>query len=204
MSEETIAPPRVRRAAEAKLPTEYGEFRLFGYVSEATGEEYAALVHGTIDPASSTLVRIHSQCLTGDVFHSIRCDCRKQIEAALLTIAQNGSGVLLYQVQEGRGIGLINKIRAYGLQDRGADTVEANLLLGLDVDARDYSECAEILKDMGVQRARMMSNNPDKLAALEQAGIVVEERVALDLTLSDAAARYVQTKRDKLGHLIED
>lgn len=204
MSEEAVSLSKVRRAAEAKLPTEYGEFRLFGYVSEASGEEYAALVHGKIDPRTSTLIRIHSQCLTGDVFHSTRCDCREQLEAALRMIAKNGQGVLLYQVQEGRGIGLINKIRAYSLQDQGADTVEANLQLGLDADARDYAECAEILKDLGVRRARMMSNNPEKLAALEQAGIAIDERVALDLTLSDAAARYVRTKREKLGHLVED
>lgn len=196
--------PAVRRAAEAMLPTEYGEFRLFGYVSESSGEEYAALVHGQIEHEVSVLVRIHSQCLTGDVFHSTRCDCRKQLEAALRMIAANGCGVLLYQVQEGRGIGLINKIRAYSLQDDGADTVEANLQLGLDVDARDYSECAEILKDLGVRRARMMSNNPEKLAALEQAGIAVEERIALDFSLSDAASRYVQTKREKLGHLSKE
>src|SRR5215467_4042467 len=167
----------VIRQAEANLPTEFGDFRIIGFTSVADGEEFVVLTKGDLDDKKPILVRIHSQCMTGDVFHSVKCDCRQQLHAALRTINENGRGVLIYQAQEGRGIGIINKIRAYALQDQGVDTVEANLQLGFGADERDYDLCADILTQLGVKKVRMMSNNPDKIAALENAGIQVTERV---------------------------
>jgi len=190
------------RHAEANLPTEFGDFRIIGFTSAADGEEFVVLTQGDIADNLPVLVRIHSQCMTGDVFHSIKCDCRQQLHAALRTINENGRGILIYQAQEGRGIGIINKIRAYALQDQGVDTVEANLQLGFGADERDYDLCAEILTQLGVKKVRMMSNNPDKIAALQQAGIQVTERVPLEIDPSDHAADYLRIKKEKMGHLL--
>lgn len=199
------APPySVELVAEANLPTEIGHFRIAGFRSLKSGEEFVALLKGHIGAgAKPTLVRIHSQCLTGDVFHSIKCDCGKQLQAAMEMIEQEGHGVIIYQPQEGRGIGIVNKIRAYALQDQGADTVEANLQLGFEADGRSYHECAEILKILGIQQVRLMSNNPDKVAGLEEAGLSVVERVPVEIDLEDAPAKeYLKTKKEKMGHLL--
>jgi 3,4-dihydroxy 2-butanone 4-phosphate synthase/GTP cyclohydrolase II len=194
----------VRRVAEARLPTEYGEFRILGYVSLISNEEFIVLVKGEVSGEAPALVRIHSQCLTGDVFCSIKCDCRRQLLAAMERITREGRGVIVYQQQEGRGIGIINKIRAYALQDDGADTIEANELLGLDVDARSYSQCVEIFVDLGLKHVRVLSNNPEKLRALEDGGLTVVERVPLEIRSTPASHRYLQTKKERLGHLLEE
>jgi 3,4-dihydroxy 2-butanone 4-phosphate synthase/GTP cyclohydrolase II len=194
-------PRTVERIAEAMLPTEYGDFRIIGYRSTASGEEYVALAKGELTPDESTLVRIHSQCLTGDVFHSLRCDCGQQLQRALEQVEEAGRGVVVYQQQEGRGIGLLNKIRAYALQDQGRDTVEANLELGFAADERSYQECAEILIELGLCRVIVMSNNPDKIRALEEAGLEVVDRVQLEIAPHDSFANYLKTKREKMGHL---
>ena len=169
----------VERAAEASLPTKFGEFRIIGYRSLASDEEFVVLTRGVFNSESPALVRIHSQCLTGDVFGSIKCDCGQQLEAAMKLIAEEGSGAIVYQQQEGRGIGIINNIRAYALQDIGADTIEANERLGLDVDLRRYEQCAEILLDLGLTGVRLMSNNPEKIRAVRNNGLEVMERVPL-------------------------
>jgi len=198
------APPSagdVELLGEASLPTEHGDFRILGFRSRLDGEELVALVHGRLAPDEPTLVRIHSQCLTGDVFGSVRCDCGRQLEAALAEISSAGSGVVVYQQKEGRGIGIVNKIRAYALQDRGLDTVEANVELGFAPDERSYEACARVLELLGVRRVRMMSNNPDKLRALEEAGLEVVERVSLRIAHDDRFAGYLRTKCDKMGHL---
>lgn len=202
IKEEAPVSPGVIKQAEANLPTEFGEFRLIGFTSPANNEEFVVLTRGEIASSEPVLVRIHSQCLTGDVFHSLKCDCRQQLHAALRAINEDGRGLLIYQAQEGRGIGIINKIRAYALQDEGVDTVEANLRLGFGADERDYQRCAEILTQLGVQRVRLMSNNPDKIAALEQAGIKVIERVPLKIEPSDYATEYLRIKKEKMGHLL--
>ena len=194
--------PSVERIAEAWLPTERARFRIVGYRSRKLGEEYVALVLGSPRPSVPCLVRIHSQCMTGDIFGSVRCDCGRQLDAALDEIVRAGEGVVVYQQQEGRGIGILDKIRAYALQDLGLDTVEANLALGLAVDARTYAECAAVLCDLGVARVRLMSDNPEKLRALEAAGLEIAERVALRVAPHDGFTRYLETKREKLGHLI--
>jgi GTP cyclohydrolase II len=196
------APLTVERVAEAKLPTEFGEFRIFGYRSTTSDEEFVALAKGELTADEPTLVRIHSQCLTGDVFHSLRCDCGRQLQSALELIETTGRGVIVYQQQEGRGIGIVNKIRAYTLQDEGQDTVEANLSLGFAVDHRAYHQCAEILFDLGLCKVRVMSNNPEKLKALEAAGLQIVGRVQLDVEPHDTFAHYLKTKREKMGHLI--
>lgn len=193
----------IERVATARLPTEYGEFRISGYRSLTSGEEFVALVRGELRAERPTLVRIHSQCLTGDVFGSVKCDCGRQLQAALRLIAAEGCGVIVYQQQEGRGIGIINKIRAYALQDAGADTIEANERLGLGVDLRQYEQCAEILLDLGLGRVRVLSNNPEKLRVLKAAGLEVVARVALELPPTDAASDYLRTKKEKMGHLLE-
>jgi len=193
----------VERIADAVLPTEHGKFRIVGYRSRATGEEFVALVKGTLTREEPTLVRIHSQCLTGDVFHSLRCDCGRQLAAALELVELEGRGVILYQQQEGRGIGIVNKIRAYAEQDAGLDTVDANLALGFAADARSYDECAAVLCDLGLQRVRVMSNNPEKLKALEDNGFEIVERVELHVEPHDGFAFYLATKRDRMGHLID-
>ena len=193
----------VHRVAEAQLPTEFGEFRLLGYRSLNSSEEFVALVLGKLHHDRAALARIHSQCLTGDVFGSTRCDCGRQFRAAMQMIGCEGHGAIVYQQQEGRGIGILNKIRAYALQDQGADTVEANQRLGLPVDRRCYRQCAEILQDLDVARVRLMSNNPQKFQALEEVGLDVVERVSLPVTPPDAALHYLRTKKEKLGHLLE-
>jgi len=189
-------------AAEAKLPTKFGEFRIIGYRSLVSDEEFVVLTRGIFKPESPVLVRIHSQCLTGDVFGSIKCDCGQQFEAAVKLIAEEGCGAIVYQQQEGRGIGIINKIRAYALQDNGADTIEANERLDLDVDLRRYEQCAEILLDLGLKRVRLMSNNPEKIRALRSCGLEVVERVPLSIEYHQNLTRYLKTKRDEMGHLI--
>jgi 3,4-dihydroxy 2-butanone 4-phosphate synthase/GTP cyclohydrolase II len=193
----------VRRVAEARLPTEFGEFRIIGYRSLDSPEEFIALTAGVLRPNRASLVRIHSQCMTGDVFGSTRCDCGRQLREALRLIAAEGHGAIIYQQQEGRGIGIINKIRAYALQDEGADTVEANVLLGLAVDGRRYEQCAEIIRDLGLSKVRVLSNNPAKIHALQECGLDVVERVALEVRPAEAAMPYLRTKKEKMGHLID-
>ncbi len=192
----------VEQVANAKLPTEFGEFRIAGYRSLISDEEFVVIYKGEMDGDTPTLVRIHSQCLTGDVFGSIKCDCGPQLHAAMRMIEAEGRGAIVYQQQEGRGIGILNKIRAYALQDEGADTVEANEDLGFAVDARDYQQCAEILSDLGLSKIKVISNNPDKLAALERAGLQVVERIPIEIDAEEPAAHYLQTKKEKMGHFL--
>jgi GTP cyclohydrolase II len=190
---------RVARLAETVLPTRFGQFRCIVYQG---GKEHLALTVGALDPERAVLIRLHSECLTGDVFGSQRCDCGEQLEASLRYLQERGSGVLLYLRQEGRGIGLANKIRAYALQEQGYDTVDANLALGLPADGRDYGEAAAMLRDLGVQRVRLLTNNPAKIAGLERCGIAVVERLPLQVLPNSANARYLRTKREKLGHIL--
>ena len=190
----------VRRVASAALPTENGEFRVIAYESVIDGETHIALVKGDIGDGANVLVRVHSRCLTGDVFHSARCDCGPQLDAALERIAAEGRGVLLYLNQEGRGIGLANKIRAYELQDQGFDTVEANERLGFKADQRDYGIGVQILKDLGVRTMRLLSNNPRKLVGLEGYQLSVVDWIPLEIPASEHTRRYLKTKKDKLGH----
>lgn len=192
----------VEKVAMANLPTQFGEFKIAGYRSLTSSEEFVVLIKGEMNPKVPTLVRIHSQCLTGDVFGSIKCDCGPQLHKAMELIQNEGVGAIVYQQQEGRGIGIINKIRAYALQDKGADTVEANEKLGFVVDARQYQQCAEILFDLGLCKVRVMSNNPDKIQALEEAGLQVVERVPIEVEAEKPAAHYLKTKKEKLGHLL--
>jgi 3,4-dihydroxy 2-butanone 4-phosphate synthase / GTP cyclohydrolase II len=196
MNTETL----VKRAASAALPTEHGEFRVIAYESGIDGETHVALVKGDIGDGENVLVRVHSKCLTGDVFHSARCDCGPQLDAAMQRIAEQGRGVLLYLNQEGRGIGLANKIRAYELQDQGLDTVEANERLGFKADQRDYGIGVQILKDLGVKSMRLLSNNPRKLVGLEGYGLSVAEWLPLEIPASEFTKRYLTTKKLKLGH----
>ncbi len=193
----------VERVAGPVLPTEYGEFRIFGYRNTVTGEEHVALVMGEIRQEEPVLVRVHSQCLTGDVFHSARCDCGIQLDTALRRIGEAGTGVLLYLLQEGRGIGLLNKLRAYELQDEGQDTVEANVHLGFPPDPRDYGTGAQILLDLGVRRMRLMTNNPRKYAALRGFELEIVERVSLEVAPTRYTRLYLETKKQKLGHLLK-
>ncbi len=193
----------VLKAAEADFPTRFGHFRIHGFVTETpTGtEEAVVLTMGDLAGAPPVL-RIHSQCMTGDVFHSLRCDCRAQLELALQRVAGERRGLIIYEQKEGRGIGIINKLRAYQLQDAGADTVEANEALGFDADLRDYEFPAAILNALGIPAVRLMSNNPEKIAALEKAGVRVTERVPCVAEAMDSTQEYLRTKRDKLGHLL--
>jgi 3,4-dihydroxy 2-butanone 4-phosphate synthase / GTP cyclohydrolase II len=193
----------VERVAEARLPTETGDFKIAGYRSKTTGEEFVVLFKGEMRPEVPTLVRIHSQCLTGDVFGSTKCDCGPQLKLAMQMIEQAGRGAIVYQQQEGRGIGIINKIRAYALQDEGSDTVEANEQLGFAVDLREYRQCAEILFDMGLCQVRVLSNNPLKIKALEEAGLEVIERVSIEVETPESAGHYLRTKKEKMGHLLK-
>ena len=193
----------VERVSVARLPTEIGDFKIAGYRSRTSDEEFVALFKGEIEPEVPTLARIHSQCLTGDVFGSKKCDCGPQLRRAMEMIEAERRGAIVYQLQEGRGIGIINKIRAYALQDEGADTVEANERLGFAVDLREYRQCAEILFDLGLCKVRVMSNNPLKLRAMEEAGLRVVERVALEVSAADPAMHYLRTKKAKMGHLLE-
>jgi GTP cyclohydrolase II len=205
-----VAIQLVRQVASAEFPTRWGTFRIFGFQGEfgaganlkdaSRKEEAVALVMGDLQSAPP-LVRIHSQCLTGDVFGSLRCDCRQQLEMALAMIAEQGAGVLIYEQQEGRGIGLMAKLQAYELQDAGLDTVEANQRLGFEADLRAFAMPAGILKALGVSKVRLLSNNPDKVAALERGGIKVVERVPCEVTPSSHAEDYLKTKKEKMGHL---
>jgi 3,4-dihydroxy 2-butanone 4-phosphate synthase/GTP cyclohydrolase II len=192
----------VERMAAPSLPTRYGEFHVHAYRAPVTGEEHVALVMGEIDPEEPVLVRVHSQCLTGDVFASARCDCGAQLETALELIAAEKRGVLLYLLQEGRGIGLVNKLRAYELQDAGADTVEANQQLGFSPDQRDYGVGAQILRDLGVRRMRLMTNNPSKYVALSGYGLEIVERVPLEVPPTEHTRKYLEAKKHKMGHLL--
>ncbi len=190
----------VTKVAEADFPTRFGHFRIYGF---AAGEDDAVVIRMGELAGEPPLVRIHSQCLTGDVFHSLRCDCRAQLEMALEMIGEEGRGLIIYEAKEGRGIGLANKIRAYELQDQGMDTVEANQELGFEADLRDYELPGGILQFFGVKRVRLISNNPEKIQALEGAGVEVVERIPCQPPDHPKAARYLSTKKEKLGHLLE-
>jgi 3,4-dihydroxy 2-butanone 4-phosphate synthase/GTP cyclohydrolase II len=198
----TLKEMKATKVAETRLPTPFGMFRLLGFESEDKSENVLALVMGSPDADDSALIRIHSQCLTGDVFGSQRCDCGDQLHFALHTIAERGAGILIYQLQEGRGIGLMNKLLAYELQDSGHDTVEANQHLGFEADHRNYDLCAAVLRQLGISRVRLMTNNPQKFDALESAGIRVIERVPIEIPPSDGTKKYLKTKKAKLGHLL--
>ncbi len=197
-----VSSQTVQQIASADFPTRWGKFRIYGFraVFNGRSEEAVALVMGDVH-SSPPLVRVHSQCLTGDVFGSLRCDCRQQLELALSMIAAEGAGVLIYEQQEGRGIGLMAKLQAYELQDTGLDTVEANERLGFKADQREFGMPAQILKSLGVSEVRLLSNNPDKVAALERDGIKVVERVPCEVSPSVHAEEYLRTKKEKLGHL---
>ena len=203
---ENVSENEIQQVASADFPTRWGSFRIYGFrghsgsAGERRVEEAVALVTGDVKSATP-LVRIHSQCLTGDVFHSLRCDCRQQLELSLSLIAGEGTGILIYELQEGRGIGLMAKLQAYELQDAGLDTVEANERLGFKNDYRDFALPAQILKALGVTRVRLLSNNPDKVEAVERAGVHVVERVPCEVTPSPHAEEYLKTKKEKLGHL---
>jgi GTP cyclohydrolase II len=207
----------VRKLADADFPTRWGQFRIMGFEGVVSApepcngaipapanrvESAVALVMGNVTGAEPPIVRIHSQCLTGDVFHSLRCDCRQQLELALATIADAGAGILLYENQEGRGIGLMAKLQAYELQDQGLDTIEANLELGYKADCREYELPAAVLKMLGVKAVRLITNNPEKVEALESVGITVAERISAEVAPEATFERYLQTKREKMGHLV--
>jgi GTP cyclohydrolase II len=196
---------RLEKVAEADFPTQFGFFRIFGFrgvLPSGAVEEAVVLRMGDLTGNEPPLVRIHSQCLTGDVFHSLRCDCRAQLEIALETIAQEGRGLVIYEHQEGRGIGLLNKLRAYELQDHGADTVEANERLGFDSDLRSYALPGAVLQFFGLKSIRLLSNNPEKVQAVEDAGVAVAERVPCVADVVDTRQAYLQTKKEKMGHLL--
>lgn len=195
------APPAVELVAEAHLPTEVGEFRIAAFRSLNSAEEFVALVKGELRAERPSPVRIHSQCMTGDVFGSVKCDCGRQLRAAMELIEREGHGCVVYQQQEGRGIGIVNKIRAYALQDEGADTIEANERLGFAADLRRYEQCAEIVSALGLRRVRVMSDNPEKIRALRHAGLEIVERVRLEVEPHDCFTGYLKTKKEKLGHL---
>ena len=202
----SVSATQIQQVASADFPTRWGQFRIYGFRGNFGSdgdrrlEEAVALVMGDVK-AEPPLVRVHSQCLTGDVFHSLRCDCRQQLELSLSMIAEEGAGILIYEQKEGRGIGLMAKLQAYELQDAGLDTVEANERLGFKNDYRDYTLPAEILKALGVTRVRLLSNNPEKVEALEHAGVKVVERVPCEVVPSPHAEEYLRTKKEKLGHL---
>ena len=196
----TVPAPLLARYAEAEIPTEYGEFRVFVYRQDGDEAEHLAVVKGEIRGQEDVLARVHSECLTGEVLHSLKCDCREQLDLALRRVADAGRGVVLYLRQEGRGIGLGNKIRAYALQERGADTVEANEQLGFAADLRSYEIAATILADLGVRSVALMTNNPDKVEGLERAGVRVVERVPHWGETQEHNQDYLEVKRNKLGH----
>ncbi len=203
--DKAVSTLRLHKVAEADFPTRFGHFRIFGFDGVYSGRREEALVLklGDLVCEPPPLVRVHSQCLTGDVFHSLRCDCGSQLELSLERIAAEERGLLIYEHKEGRGIGLLNKLRAYELQDRGADTVEANEQLGFEADLRNYRLPAEILLYYGVHRVRLLSNNPKKIQALERAGVQVVERIPCEAPPVDSAEAYLRTKKEKLGHLLE-
>jgi GTP cyclohydrolase II len=196
---------RLEKVAEATFPTRWGHFRIFGFAGRYADhvEEAVVLKMGDLSTDPAPLVRIHSQCLTGDVFHSLRCDCRAQLELSLTSIADEERGLLIYEHQEGRGIGLLNKLRAYELQDHGADTVEANERLGFDADLRSYELPGAILRHFSLSKVRLLSNNPDKVEAVESAGVHVVERIPCLVDPVDSSAAYLRTKKTKMGHLID-
>jgi 3,4-dihydroxy 2-butanone 4-phosphate synthase/GTP cyclohydrolase II len=194
----------VHRVAEARLPTPHGEFRIIGYRNDVDKAEHIALVFGNVSDRPKTLVRMHSKCLTGDVFHSARCDCGWQLDSAMQMIAKEGAGVVVYLDQEGRGIGLLNKLKAYELQDAGHDTVEANERLGFAPDLRNYGIGAQILMDLGLKSIRVLTNNPRKIVGLDGYGLEVHERVPIEQPHNEENRAYLQVKRDKLGHLLTD
>jgi len=190
-------------ANSAKLPTRFGSFRIISFAGAANGAEHVAIVKGRVKGQGDVLVRLHSECLTGDAFGSLRCDCGQQLQAALRRIGRARRGVLLYLAQEGRGIGLVNKVAAYHLQDHGYDTVEANELLGFPADARDYRAAAQMLKILGVRSVRLMTNNPRKISGLQGQGIRVTKRIPIRVKANPANRRYLDTKREKMDHLLE-
>jgi len=199
-----IYSPRMKatKVAATSLPTQFGTFPLFGFESDDKSDNVLALVMGNPEAGNPPLIRIHSQCLTGDVFGSKRCDCGEQLHFALKLISEQGTGILIYQLQEGRGIGLMNKLLAYALQDSGQDTVEANHHLGFEADHRNYALCAAVLRHLGVSEIRLMSNNPQKFEGLEAAGIHVIERIPIEIAPSDGTENYLRTKKAKLGHML--
>ncbi|MCY6960533.1 bifunctional 3,4-dihydroxy-2-butanone-4-phosphate synthase/GTP cyclohydrolase II [Clostridium brassicae] len=192
----------VERVGEASLPSKYGEFKIIGFEDKLTGKEHVALVKGDVSNGEPVLIRVHSECLTGDVFGSLRCDCGEQLAAALRAIDKEGRGILLYMRQEGRGIGLLNKIKAYELQDKGMDTIEANVALGFAADLRDYGIGAQILQDLGVKRARIMTNNPKKISGISGYDLEVVERVPIDMGYNEVNEFYLRTKKDKMEHML--
>lgn len=193
----------IHRVAAPRLPTPYGEFTVYAYQNDITGEEHVALVMGEFGEEDDVLVRVHSSCLTGDVFGSSRCDCGEQLQKAFELIAREGRGIVLYLLQEGRGIGLVNKLKAYELQDAGDDTIEANVKLGFAADIRDYGTGSQILRDLGVRRMRLLTNNPAKYVAIEGFGLEIVERVSLEIAPSKDTLRYLEAKKKKMGHILE-
>src|SRR3954468_16332754 len=193
-------PKRVARVASSTLPTEYGPFDIHVYEDGGDDETHVALVCGELGSGENVLTRLYSSCVTGDIFHSARCDCGPQLQAAMQRVSAEGRGVILYMSQEGRGIGLANKIKAYALQDQGLDTVEANEMLGFAADGRDYRVAVQILRDLGVRSMRLLSNNPRKLAGVTGDGLIVSEVLPIEMPVSDSTRRYLTTKKEKLGH----